>query len=573
LIDEKKRKETLEILQKELIQAKELYERGQFNKAFNIANRVYQESQALRDNVQIFDALVIISEIPIQLGNLEKIPELITQGENLLQTLIGESLEEIEQKKADLLRIKGLYYFNKGELGKGIEFQKQVLKIQKKLGNKEQIAKTLSYIGDGLALKGEVNESLNYYKKSLIICEDFDLKATKARNLMALSAICYIYGKIERALYYLNKSLKIAEEINHKPVIATVLNNLGCLYRVMGDLDRAMEVWERCLAIIEELNFTYMRVSVLDFIIQGAIEKNDHEQAQKHLLILEGINNQEKNKFYNLIYRLNKALVLKMSLRARDRADAEDLLKEIINEEVIIMEPKIIAILNLCNLLLKELQITGYMEIVDELRQYISQLLYISEQLHSYLFMAETYLLQAKLSLLTLNLKESKRFFTQARQIAKKWGLTQLSMKIENEQEDFLKQINKWEKLKEENATLSERLELAQIDEQIERMLQNRSQLIGQIIEDKVAVHKEKKICMICKGEVLGYIYICECNAIYCENCVQALIDLENACWVCESPIDQSKPVKLFKKEEMEIEEKTSAEKIKNSYKNKLIKK
>ena len=550
---------SLEFLQKELNRAKELYEEGQFAEAYNIADRVYQESQVLSDKVLTFDALMIKAEIPIQLGNLETSPNLIRQGENLLQTFISESLNEYELKKASLLRVKGLFHLMLGDYDKSDEFMKKVLTIQEKFENKKEIAQTLGFIGWYSGYKGEFDEALNFINQSLMLCEELDLKGSKAKNFIALGGLNWFYGKFEIAIDYLNKSLKITEEINHKPWIAMALNNLGIIYRDSGDLDRAMKVWEQSLTIAEEIGFKWLKVSVLDSIIQGAIEKGDHKQANEYLQILNEINKKEKSKLTNLLYRLNKALVLKMSLRARDRADAEELLKEFVNEEIINIESTVVALLNLCDLLLTELQMTGDSEILDELQQYISQLLEISEKIHSYIFMAETYLLQARLSLLTLNLKESKRHFTQARQIAEKWGFSQLSMKIAKEKEEFLKQMNKWEKLKETDAPLNERMELAQLDKQIERMLQNRSELTSQIIEDKVDVHKETKICMICRGAVTRYIYVCECDAIYCENCVKALIDLENACWVCETPIDQSKPIKHFKKDEVEIKKKITS--------------
>ena len=556
MTDEQKKQNETENLQKELRKAKELYELGQFNDAVNIADHVYQKSQALGDNVQTFDALMIKVGVPIYLGNLKTVPDLIKEGETLHQTFIDESLNEVEQKAAELLSKKGTFHYVKGELDKGIEVFQQVLTIQEKLGNKKKIAQTLGLIGDCLALTGEIDEALNYIKKSQILCEELDLKSRKARNLIALGAICFVYGNIERSFDLLNQSLKISEEINNKLLIALALNNLGGLHRIRGDLEQATKGMERCLAISEEIGFKFMVASVLDSLIQLMLEKGDKEQAKSYLKSLKIINEKEKTKITDISYRLNKALILKMSLRARDRADAEDLLKEVISEEGTFLEIKIVALLNLCDLLLKELQITGYIEILDEIQQYISQLLDISEKLHSYMFMAETYLLQARLSLLMLKLKDSKRFFTQARRIAEKWGLFQLSMNIEKEYKDFLKQMNIWENLKEKDAPLNERLELIRFDEQIERMLQNRSQLTGQIIEEKVEVHKEKKICMICKGEVLGHIYICECDTIYCENCLQALIDLENACWVCEIPIDQEKPIKHFKKDEVEIKDK-----------------
>ena len=76
------------------------------------------------------------------------------------------------------------------------------------------------------------------------------------------------------------------------------------------------------------------------------------------------------------------------------------------------------------------------------------------------------------------------------------------------------------------------------------------------ITEEEVTFHREKKICLVCKSRVEKFNYICpKCDALYCMNCAQALTDLENVCWVCDSPIDDAKPVKVFPKSEDEIKE------------------
>ena len=83
------------------------------------------------------------------------------------------------------------------------------------------------------------------------------------------------------------------------------------------------------------------------------------------------------------------------------------------------------------------------------------------------------------------------------------------------------------------------------------------------LTEEEVSVSKEKKICLVCKGKVArSNIYLCpECNTFYCEKCSNALSDLENMCWVCDAPFDESKPVKPYKKEEA-LEEIEISEKI-----------
>ena len=104
---------------------------------------------------------------------------------------------------------------------------------------------------------------------------------------------------------------------------------------------------------------------------------------------------------------------------------------------------------------------------------------------------------------------------------------------------------------------MSDRMELARLDEKIMKIIQKSLVLTVQITKEKVAISKETKICLVCRGTVLGFSYICKCGANYCENCARALTNLENACWACDLPIDYSKPVKLFKEEErVKVEEK-----------------
>ncbi len=75
------------------------------------------------------------------------------------------------------------------------------------------------------------------------------------------------------------------------------------------------------------------------------------------------------------------------------------------------------------------------------------------------------------------------------------------------------------------------------------------------ITEEEVTFHKERKICLVCKAKVSRVMYTCpECDALYCLKCSDALSNLENACWFCNTPLDESKPVKPYKKKEEDQE-------------------
>jgi len=289
-------------------------------------------------------------------------------------------------------------------------------------------------------------------------------------------------------------------------------------------------------------------------LIQILIDKGDLVRAQQRLNNLKQLNLQLKDKQINLMYLLDKALLLKTSPRAIKRGKAEEILKQLLENENLDYESSLTVLLNLCELLLTELRITNDLEVLDELNQFIDQLLEIVEKSNSYWILCQTCLIQAKLSLLTFNIKKSQRFLTQAQQIAERFDLIPLTVKITNEKEDLIKKLDLWIKLKEENAPMSDRMELARLDEKIVKMIQKRPVLTVQLSEEKIAISKEKKICLVCRGGVLRFSYICECGAIYCGNCAQALTNLENMCWACDAPIDFLKPVKPYKDEEERVE-------------------
>jgi len=71
-------------------------------------------------------------------------------------------------------------------------------------------------------------------------------------------------------------------------------------------------------------------------------------------------------------------------------------------------------------------------------------------------------------------MKKAQQFLTQAQQIAERFGLKLLAIKISNEHDGLLKQLDMWENLKESSSSLKERMEFARLNEQMENMIRNR---------------------------------------------------------------------------------------------------
>ncbi|GAH46384.1 unnamed protein product, partial [marine sediment metagenome] len=117
---------------------------------------------------------------------------------------------------------------------------------------------------------------------------------------------------------------------------------------------------------------------------------------------------------------------------------------------------------------------TNEVEILEEIKPLITQLLALSDKSHSFWILGETYLLQAKLALISLNLEEARRLLTKGQQIAEKYGINRLAMSISEEHDELLKQLEMWEKLKESKAPLAERMKLSRLNEQMDNMIRKR---------------------------------------------------------------------------------------------------
>ncbi|MFX0098790.1 MAG: hypothetical protein ACFFCS_04355 [Candidatus Hodarchaeota archaeon] len=87
-----------------------------------------------------------------------------------------------------------------------------------------------------------------------------------------------------------------------------------------------------------------------------------------------------------------------------------------------------------------------------------------------------------------------------------------------------------------------------------------------QVSEEEITVSREKRICLVCKSQLSRKMYICPgCNTFYCQRCTDTLENMENECWVCNTPFNETKPVKPKetdeKKEEFEIQSPKSPKK------------
>jgi len=279
------------------------------------------------------------------------------------------------------------------------------------------------------------------------------------------------------------KSLKIFRQIKNNYFVAMALTNISSNYFELGNFNLGREYTEECLTYQEKLSLA------LDFslsnLVKVALEIGDNELVQKYYNQLKNLYNQKKDALSELVYLSTKALMLKKSSRIRDKAKAEKIYRKIIDTDTLWSQFTIEATVQLCDLLLSEYRFTNSNDVLEELNHRITQLLTIAEKTHSYIVFCETFLLQAKLALLNLDMKAARRYLTQAQKIAEKYGIKRLAMKISHEHDELLGQINLWEKLKDSESSLTERWKLAGVKDHMENMVRKRAIEIPELSDEK----------------------------------------------------------------------------------------
>ncbi len=472
-----------------------------YKEAVELGEKTYLLSTKLGISSKTIEALIIKAYV-LFLGKAENALEYISEAERLLNDFYDK------KQKADCLFIKAIAYHYKTEHNKALELAFQWLELHETQKKALDIAHLYYQIADIYIYKGELNQALDYANKSLRIREElgnqigvvsslyligliyfqkgnfdqalgvvkgfFNIQeislATKLRIYSLFGAVYKQKGEVDRSLKYYNKAANLAKKEGYIEDFIESTMSIGSTYRMKGELDEASKYLQRSMETAEKYNSPYGVSSSLFYLILTNLDNKSQEQAEINLVKLEQFTNQSNSKVFDQVYMIAKALVLKSSGRIRNRTEAELLLKQITEDKITTPHLYLSALVSLSEIFLEELEMTNNPEVLDELNPLISRISKIAEKQNAYLWLAEIKLLQGKLALIQAKIKDAEELLTQAQQIAELHGLNLLSIKISNEHDNLLDQLNFWKNLEKEKIPMSERIKLASVDGIIDRM-------------------------------------------------------------------------------------------------------
>jgi len=399
------------------------------------------------------------------------IMEMIKKGEFNLLLIKIDSLNSTEAIK--VLTEISRNFFDNGELSKAIFYRKRCLKLAKEVNDYKLISHHLTAVGTIYTFKGEMDRALEYFEKSLELNKNPNNDQEKKNLSYSLIAIAYAYtlkGMPTQALEIINQSLNVCEDIKHDRGIARCLVIKGINHKTLGNLDVALNYLNEGIELAKNSLSGRAKHMWIPFALFQVIlvtdDLHDIDKATQYLKEFEKFAQKIDNTYVRLSYRFGQAIVQKMSKRGKNKLLAQDKFKEIIDEEILYQDITVLAMFNLCELLLLEIKISSDAdkELLLEIRNLSDKLLGIAHRQNSSWLLVLAFVLQSKLALIQEDLESAVDQLDNAEALAKEQNLGNLLSKVNEEQEVLHMEFEKWQELFRRNASLSERIELARFE-------------------------------------------------------------------------------------------------------------
>jgi tetratricopeptide (TPR) repeat protein len=450
-----------------------LLDQGKLNHGFSFLEKSLSLRKEEEDNKGIAESMMEIGRYYVDKGELDQAQE-YTLKSMTINEVIGD-----QRGIAHSIGVIGWIYQFKGELDQALDHFQKSLAISEAIGDQIGTAHSLVYIGWTYVNKCELDQALDHFQKSLAISEAIGYQKGIAFVQNGIAIIFGYKGEPDQELKHYLKSLAIYEAMGNQHRIGVLLSNIGIYFGEQGDFRSATDYFERSLNLARKNEIDLHISDILYQSIRLFVNDLPSETVRSYLNELQEIN--ERNEDIPKISqrcRLAEAVVLKARGRLADKVTApkifQQIFREIAEEDVVWLELTVEALVNLCELLLFELETTGNGNTLSELHELSQRLLTIAKEQNSYLYIVETYLIQSKLKLLELNLDEARQLLTQAHIIAKEKGLYRLERLISMEHDSLVSQLSTWEKIITQKPPMSEFIKLTQVEDLITRIIHKR---------------------------------------------------------------------------------------------------
>lgn len=439
---------------------------GDFKQTLDYFRKSLEIWKEIQNKSEIVNMKNLISSIYIKLGEFDFASKYLT--ENLLYLKTINNIPRL----ASTLKNFGTCYLRTGNLDLALEYYLQSLFIYKGLRNYHEIADLCNNIGIVYKQKGLLDIALNIFDTCLYLYQEKGNKQKIAYSHNNIGTVYQRKGELSKALEYYLQSLDLKKEFGNNQDIALTTTNIGQIYQFMGDQTKALEYYEQSLTIKNEIGNSLEIIFSLFYLTHISIDMNLLEKARMYLREMQKIEIQAQNKIITQRTDIARTALLLKSNIEEDIIFAEKLLTDIVEGKIIDHNLTILASLNLCYLLIDKLSAEEEHQKYEGIENLVHKIVQNAKDQQSHMLLAEAYWLQSRFALVNEDIKEAQHLLTQAQQISEKWGYKGLAMRISSDHDKLLDQFDKWQGAYNQKISISERVDLAQIEDLVIKLIQ-----------------------------------------------------------------------------------------------------
>ncbi len=470
--------------------------------------------------------------------------------DELLNKMDSENRSRVKRWEGHLLSTKAMFHVISGEQEEAVDCYSKSGALFEEVDDKYEQLLQIINISWIYRAQGFLDEALEYSKKQFSISESMDEKRYLGWSNFNIGMIYFYKGDIDKAAEHGEIGEKIFRECDHQEGLTLIQTLIGSVYRSKGENEKALTYYQAVLSAYDEkldteeslphscclafrdIGSIYMyqnrleeaidflqkglkihkkrcklRNTVIDYEITvsnlysvySKIIMGDMENLQEHIDDIK--RTADRYPWLEVFSKATEALVLQHKSRAKDKAKAQELYEEVINEKFD-YEMELFIQVNLSELLLDELKLYGEESVLSELQDVLSRISKTAGRQRAINSLIWLYILQAKLAIIEGDAKRAKDLLFRASEITEEKGLTLLSNQIKREQLRISRQLKEWKALFVKNTSLQEQIELSQLKE---------------YISEAVTDFLEKRFASIKKFELIQQDYLKD--RIACETC------------------------------------------------------
>lgn len=385
--------------------------------------------------------------------------------------------EDVDDKYEQLVQIINIswIYRAQGLLDEALDYSNRQFQISEALGEKRYLGWANFNIGFIYFYKGDLDQALHYATIGGQVFEEINHEEGFAFIQTLIASVHRSKGEFDKALSYYHRVLSSLEEaeatgksLPHSYCVS--LRDVGSIYLYQNRLEEAIEFLQRGLSL-HKTRCKYQN-TVIDYEITVAnlylayseIEMGDTSRLQDRL---DDIKETAERYPWLVVFRKTlEAYILQHKPRSKDRAKAQELYEEVLNEKFD-YELELFIQINLSDLLLDELKLYGGEDVLKELQEVLKRISDTANKQRSVTSLIYLYLLQAKLAVIEGDADLAKEILARALTITNEKGLALLTRKVIDQQQRLAAQLEEWKALFVQNSSIQEQIELLEIKEYI----------------------------------------------------------------------------------------------------------